>query len=152
MVMSIQQQIRDDMKAAMIAKDSVKLTVVRGLLAAFTNEAVTKGYKPDQELSDEEAMAVIGRAVKQRKDSIEQFEKGGRPELAEDEKAELEVLMHYMPAQMSQEEVIEYVKTKQAELNYPKDKAGQLMGVIMKDLKGKTDGSVVKVAVDSLFA
>ena len=140
------------MKAAMIARDSVRLTVIRGLISSFTNEAVAKGYKPDAELSDEEAQAVINRAAKQRKDSIEQFEAGGRSDMAEDEKAELEVLKTYMPEQMREDAVVEFVKAKQAELNYPKDKSGQLVGMIMKDLKGKADGDVVKKAVDALFA
>lgn len=149
--MSIQSKIRDDMKAAMLARDSVKLTVMRGLLSAFTNEAVAKGKKPDEELTDDEALAVISRGVKQRKDSIDQFEKGGRADLAESEKAEMEILQAYLPAQMSRDEIFAFVQQKQAELNFPKDKAGQLTGMIMKDLKGKADGAIVKEAVDNLF-
>jgi len=140
------------MKAAMLARDSVKLNVMRGLIASFTNEAVAKGKKPDVELTDDEALSVISRAVKQRKDSIEQFEKGGRSDLAADEKAEMAILETYLPAQMLREEIVAFVAKKQAELNFPKDKAGQLTGMIMKDLKGKADGSIVKEAVDSLFA
>lgn len=149
--MSLHQDIRAQVKEAMIAKDSTRLNVLRGLLSNFTNEAVSKGRKPEEELSDEEALAVISRAVKQRKDSIEQFEKGGRADLAETEKEELAMLEKFLPEQMSEEEIEVYVKAKQAELNFPKDKAGQLTGMIMKDLKGKADGSLVKKAVDSLF-
>ena len=150
-IMSTQQIIRDDMKAGMIAKDSVKVTVLRGLIAAFTNEAVAKGYKPDQELTDDEALTIISRAVKQRKDSIEQFEKGGRSDLADSEKTELAILEAYMPTQMSKDEIEAFVKAKQVELNFPMDKSGQLTGMIMKDLKGKADGALVKEAVDKLF-
>lgn len=146
------QKIRDEVKEAMKAKDAERLNVLRGLLSAFTNEAVAKKRKPDEELSDDEVLAVISRAVKQRKDSIEQFEKGGRPELAEAEKVELKILETYLPAQMSRDEIFAYVKVKQSELNMSKDKVGQLTGSIMKDLKGKADGQVVKEAVDSLFA
>lgn len=137
---------------ALKAKDTLRLNVIRGLLSAFTNEAVSKKRKPDEALSDEEALVVISRAVKQRKDSIEQFEKGGRPELAEVEKSELAILGTYLPTQMSQEEVVVFIKKKQVELNMDKSKKGQFMGIIMKDLNGQADGSMVKEIIDSLFS
>lgn len=148
--MSLHTDIKAQMIEAMKAKDTVRLNVIRGLLSAFTNEAVAKKRKPDEMLSDEEVLAVISRAVKQRKDSIEQFEKGGRADLADTEKVELEILQAYLPAQMSREEVFEYVKTKAAE-GFDKEKANQFMGSIMKELKGKADGMLVKEAVDSLL-
>jgi len=136
----------------MIAKNTVKLGVVRGLVAAFTNELVATKRMPTDELTDEEVSNVIRRAVKQRKDSIEQFEKGGRPELAESEKAELAVLEKYLPAQMSREEVMAVAKAKMAELGViDKSKAGMLMGTLMKELKGKVDGDTVKSVVDELL-
>jgi len=138
---------------AMKARDAVRLSVIRGLLSSFTNEAVAKKRRPDEELSDEEVMNVITRAVKQRKDSIEQYEKGGRPELAADEKAELDILETYLPEQMSREDVFAYVKNKVAGLSdIASAKSGQFMGSIMKDLKGKADGAIVKEAIDSLFS
>ena len=148
--MSLHQDIRGQMVEAMKARDTVRLGVIRGLLSSFTNEAVAKKRKPDEELSDEDVLSVISRAVKQRKDSIEQFEKGGRTDLAEAEKSELSILETYLPQQMSREEVLAYVKQKNMELNMGKEKSGQFMGIIMKELKGKTDGSLVKEAVDSL--
>ncbi|MDO8424164.1 MAG: GatB/YqeY domain-containing protein, partial [bacterium] len=144
------QDLKVQMIGAMKAKDAVRLNVIRGLLAAFTNEAVAKKRKPDEALSDEEALSVISRAVKQRKDSIEQYEKGGRQDLADAEKAELEILQAYLPAQMSKEEIFAYVKSKSAGVE--KDKANQFMGMIMKELKGKADGMMVKDAIDSLWA
>ncbi|MFH1472982.1 MAG: GatB/YqeY domain-containing protein [bacterium] len=151
--MSKQMDIREQMKEAMLAKDALKLSVLRGLLAAFTNESVAKKRKPDEELSDEEVLDVISRQAKQRKDSIEQFEKGGRQELADTEKAELTILETYLPTQMSESEIQEYCKKKQNELNIiDKSKSGQLLGAIMKDLKGKADGNVVKQAVDKIFS
>ena len=135
------------MKEAMKARDSVRLDVLRGLLAGFTNEAVTKKRKPDEELSDEETLFVIGRAVKQRKDSIEQFEKGGRTDLAEVEKSELAILETYLPAQMSRDEIITYVKSKLIPQTSGKN---QLLGMIMKELKGKADGTLVKEIIDTL--
>jgi uncharacterized protein len=150
--MSLQTDIKAQMIEAMKAKDQVRLGVIRGLMTAFTNELVAKGKKPDEELSDDDALAVISRAVKQRKDSIEQFEKGGRTDLAEAEKAELVILQAYLPAQMSREEIIQYVQNKAASENVTVDKKNQFMGMLMKELKGKADGMVVKEAVDSLFS
>ena len=137
---------------AMKAKDQVKLTVIRGLMSAFTNELVAKGRRPDEALSDDEALTVITRAVKQRKDSIEQFTNGGRADLAESEQAELNVLQSYLPAQMSREEVETFVKAKIASEAPTKDKAGQFTGSVMKELKGKVDGTLVKEVVDALLA
>lgn len=151
-IMSIQNTIKEQMKEAMKAKDTVKLGVVRGLSSAFTNELVKLGKMPQDELSDEDALAVIRRAVKQRKDSIEQFVAGGRPELAEDEKAELAILETYLPAMMSKEDVMTIAKAKMAEMGaVDKSKAGMFMGALMKDLKGKADGDVVKTVVDELL-
>jgi uncharacterized protein len=147
--MSLQTDIKSQMIEAMKAKDATKVSVLRGLMSSFTNELVAKGKMPQDELTDDEAMTVISRAVKQRKDSIDQFEKGGRPELAADEKVELAILEAYLPAQMSREEIFAYVQEK-AKAGFEKEKAGQFMGMIMKDLKGRADGTVVKEAVDSL--
>jgi uncharacterized protein YqeY len=107
---------------------------------------------PQDALSDDEALAVIRRAVKQRKDSIGQFVSGGRPELAEDEKAELAVLETYLPQMMSEEDVMAFAKIKMAEAGeIDKSKAGMFVGTLMKELKGKADGDVVKKVVDSLL-
>ena len=155
----MQTDIRDQMKQAMIAKDVVKLNVLRGLIAAFTNENVAKRTKPDEELTDEDALIVIQRQAKQRKDSIEQFEKGGRPELADAEKTELAFLESYLPAQMSEDEIEEYVKKKIKELesapmfqSRSRPNASGFMGLIMKELKGKADGTLVKQAVNKIFS
>jgi uncharacterized protein YqeY len=147
------QGLKEALKDAMRAKDQVKLGVIRGLLSAATNEAVAKGKGPDAMLTDEELLSVIIRASKQRKDSIEQFEKGGRPELAEGERAELAILETMLPAQMSHEEVEAAVKAKATELGVTdKTGANKLMGMLMKDLKGKADGTMVKEIVDGMFA
>jgi len=140
--MPLHQDIKDQITGALRARDTVRLDVLRGLLSAFTNEAIAKKRKPDEGLSDEEALAVIGRAVKQRKDSIEQFEKGGRQELVDKEKAELQILELYLPEQMSKEDVEEFVKAKQRELGMGKAEQGQLMGIIMKELKGKAENLI----------
>jgi len=150
--MSLHTDIKSQMIEAMKAREATKLGVIRGLLSSFTNENVSKKRKPDEELSDEEVLSVIGRAVKQRKDSIEQYEKGGRADLAESEKVELAILETYLPAQMSREEISAYVKNKVESEKPEKEKKNQFMGMIMKDLKGKVDGMVVKEAVDSMFS
>ena len=145
-------ELKAGIKEAMKAKDTVRLGVLRGLVTAAMNESITKGKGPDGMLSDDEVMTIIMRAGKQRKDSIEQFEKGGRPELAEGEKAELVIIEAMLPAQMSREEIETAVKAKATELGVAdKTGANKLMGVLMKDLKGKADGTVVKDVVSTLF-
>lgn len=150
--MSLHEQIRNQIKESMKAGDKVRLEVMRGLVTAFTNELVATGKTPQDMLTDEDAVKVITRASKQRKDSIEQFTKGGRMDLVEIEKAQLAILEEFLPKLMEQNEVEKFVKTKYDELEV-KDptKKGMFMSSIMKDLKGKADGSMVKVAVDQLF-
>ena len=99
--MSIVKDIDAQIPEAMRAKDTARLLALRNLKAAFANELVAKGKSTNDTLSDDEALVVIRRLVKQRKDSIEQFRKGGREELAKAEEAELKVLESYLPAQMS---------------------------------------------------
>ncbi len=145
-------QIREQIKDAMRAHDTVKLGVLRGLVTAFTNELVATKRTPQEELSDEEVLNVIRRAVKQRKDSIDQFVKGGREDLAVSEREELVILETYLPAMMSREDVMAVAKAKMAEMGtVDKSKAGQFMGALMKDLKGKADGDTVKEVVDTLL-
>jgi uncharacterized protein YqeY len=151
--MTLQQTIKSQIKEAMMAKDTVRLTVVRGLSSAITNELVTKGKMPTDELADEDVLAVIRRQVKQRKDAIDQFTTGGRPELAESEQAELVILEAYLPSMMSEADVKTIVLAKQTEMGITDKKdSGKLMAEVMKDLKGKADGVVVKNVVDALFA
>lgn len=150
--MNLQTKIKDQIKEAMLAKDTVRLSVLRGMSAAFTNELVAKGKKPQDELSDEDCISVVRRLSKQRKDSIEQFEKGGRADLADNEKAELAILETYLPQMMSRDEILKVAETKKAELGITdKTKLGVFTGAVMKELKGKADGSVVKEVIDSLF-
>ena len=150
--MSLQTSIKGEIKEAMLAKDSTRVLVVRGLVAAFTNELVAKGKKPTEELTDEEVLNVIRRGVKQRKDSIEQFTAGGRADLAESEKAELTILEKYLPKMMSKDEIKKIALQKQQELGLTdKSKIGQFVGTLMKELKGKADGADVKEVAESLF-
>jgi len=148
-----QAELKEAMKAAMKNKEPVKLTVIRGLISAMTNEAVAKGKGPEGILSEDEVLTVITRAAKQRKDSIEQFQKGGRPELAQSEQEELSIIQAMLPAQMSQEEIAAAAKAKAQELGVTdKSGANKLMGMLMKDLKGRADGTAVKAVVDGMFS
>jgi len=150
--MSLHTDIKNSIKDAMKNREEVRLSVLRLLSSAFTNELVAKGRKPTEELTDDEAIAVITRAAKQRKDSIEQFEEGGRPELAEAEKAELAVVETYLPTLMSEEEIKKVVEVKKAEMNIAdKSQMGMFMGAVMKDLKGKADGALVKKIIEESF-
>ena len=146
--MSLHEKIKAQIVDAMRAKDSIKLDTLRGLVSLFSNELIAKG-SPDQFIDDESALALIKRSVKQHKDSIEQFEKGGRADLAEKEKAELKILETYLPETMSLEEIRKVVQSKiDAGGAIDKTKAGMFMGQIMKELKGKADGADVKAVVE----
>ena len=146
------ETIKKQMVEAMKAKEEAKLSVLRGLLTSFMNENVAAKRKPDEMLSDEDVMKVIKKAVKQRQDSIEQFTKGGRPELAETEEKELAILKAYLPEAMPKEKIEEIAKAKKEELGITdKAKMGMLVGAVMKETKGEADGGDVKAVVESLL-
>ena len=148
----LHEEIKEKIKEAMKAKNAVALNVYRGLVTAFTNELVATGKTPQDMLGDEQALAVITRTAKQRKDAIEQFTKGGRQDLADEDAAQLAILEQYLPKMMDKSEVEALAKAKKDELGITDaTKKGMLMAALMKDLKGKADGTVVKDAVDSLF-
>lgn len=150
--MSIHETLKQSIPDALRAHDEVKLRTVRSLVTAMTNEVVAKKRKPNEFLADDEAMAVVKRAVNQHKDSIEQFEKASRSDLTEPERAELAILESYLPAQMSREEIMTIAKAKMSELDVSsKADAGKFTGALMKELKGKADGGDVKAVVDSLL-
>ena len=150
--MSLQTQIRESIKDAMRAKDQVKLTTLRSVLAAFTNELVASNRTPQDELTDEESLVVIKRLSKQRKDAAQQFTQGGRADLAADEEAELVILEDFLPETMGVAEIrtIAAAKKKELDINN-KEKMGLLIGAVMKATEGKADGNDVKTVVISLF-
>ena len=149
--MSLHKQIKDGIKDAMIAKDAVRLNTLRGVSAAFMNEIVAK-KTTEPELSDEDAIAIIRKLVKQRKDSIEQFGKAGRTDLVEAEEVEMKILETFLPKLMSKEDITKIVLEKKAQAGeIDKANLGMFMGGIMKDLKGKADGTLVKEIIDELF-
>jgi len=146
----MQNTIKEKLKEAMIAKNEVAVLTLRNIMSSFTNELVSKGKKPTDILTDEECLTVIARLAKQRRDSIEQFTNGGRADLAENETAELAVINEFLPTQMSEAEITEFLKNYIANNTIDPDKKGQALGGIMKELKGKADGSLVKQIFDSL--
>lgn len=144
-------QIKTDMMAAMKAREQLKVDTLRGAMTAFTNELVAKGRKPTEELSDEEAVVVLKRLGKQRKDSVEQFTRGNRPELAAKEAEELKIIEAYLPATVSREEIEKVARAKKDEMGVDKAGMGKLMGAVMKEFAGRADGTDVKEVVTSLF-
>ncbi|MFA5840840.1 MAG: GatB/YqeY domain-containing protein [Candidatus Paceibacterota bacterium] len=148
----LHEQIKNGIKEAMMAKDALRLKAFRAMSAAFTNELVAKNKKPQEMLTDEEVLVVITKLAKQRKDSIEQFKKGGREDLVKEEGDELAIFETYLPKLMDKAEVEKIAQAKKDELGITDaTKKGMLMSALMKDLKGKADGMVVKEVVDSLF-
>jgi hypothetical protein len=147
----LKQKIQADLKEAMKAGDTAKRDALRMLDSMIKNTEIEK-MKKESGLTDEEIQEVIARAVKQRKDSVAQFEAGGRAELAEKEKAEIEILMAYMPEQMSEEEVRAVIQETISQTGASsKADMGKVMGQAMGKLKGKADGNVVKKIVEELL-
>jgi uncharacterized protein YqeY len=147
------QQIREDMKTAMKAKDDLRVQTLRGALAAFTNELVAKGMKPTDEVKDDMAVTVLKRLSKQRKEAAEVYTKGGRPELAEKEMSELKVLETYMPQMAGADEIEKVARAKAAEMGVTDASgAGKLTGAIMKEFAGRADGQAVREVLSKLFA
>ncbi|HMO78368.1 MAG TPA: GatB/YqeY domain-containing protein [Candidatus Paceibacterota bacterium] len=150
--MSLHTDLRVSLKEALKAKDEVTLRTVRGIITACTNELVATNRTPQDELKDDEVLAVIKRLAKQRKESIVQYEAANRPELAVPEKEELVVLEAYLPKLMSQEAIRPIAEALKTELGITdKAKMGMLMGAVIKKLQGQVDGADVKAVVESLF-
>lgn len=151
--MTIQEQVKEKMKAAMKDRNMMAVTTYRGLMSAFTNEVVAAKKSPDTPVDDDMAITVITREAKRRKDSITQFVDAGRDDLAEDEKAELVLLEEFLPQMMSIQEITDFAKAKKDEMdiNDPSEK-GKFIGALMGELRGKADGADVKSVVDGLFS
>ena len=147
--MSLKAQISDDMKTAMRAKDSGRLASIRLINAAIKQKEVDERI----ELNDDQVLSVIEKMIKQRKDSISQFEAGGRQDLADIEKAELVVLNAYMPAQMSEAEVQAEVSAAVAAVGAagPQD-MGKVMGVLKPKLAGRADMTAVSAMVKAALS
>ena len=141
------ENVMDDLKIAMKAKDSVALTTLRALKTALTNAAIESGNK-DNVISQVDALAIVRKQIKQRNDSIEQFENAGRSELAEKEKAEIVVLEKYLPAAMSPEEVSAIVAAAVSETGASsRAEMGKVMGIVQGKTAGRVDGKTLSQEV-----
>lgn len=147
--MSLKDQITEDMKSAMRAKETVKLGTIRLITSAMKQKEVDERI----ELTDPMVLAIIEKMIKQRKDSISQFEAGGRQDLADIEKAELVILSAYMPAGLSEAEIQAAVAAAVTETSAtgPQD-MGKLMAVLKPKLAGRADMTVVSVMVKAALA
>ncbi|HET7512084.1 MAG TPA: GatB/YqeY domain-containing protein [Chthoniobacterales bacterium] len=150
--MSLTERIDADLKDAMRAREAMRLGVLRMLKAAFKNTAIEKGGAEAQ-LDDAEATQVIRKQVKQRQDSFESFEKGGRPELAEKEKAEIAILEQYLPAQIGAEELSRLVREAIAEAGATsKAQMGAVMKALGPKVAGRADGRTISQEVQKQLA
>lgn len=138
----LKDKLQEDMKAAMLSKDEEKLSTLRMLKSALQYAEIAKGA--GYSATDEDVIDVIGKEVKKRRESIELYEKGGRPELADKEKRELEVLMGYLPEQMGEEEVVKLVDEAISSTGATTmQDMGKVMGALMPKVKGKADAAMV---------
>ncbi len=148
----ISERIRADMIAAMKAKDALRVSTLRGVLAAFTNELVAKGMKPTEQISDDLALSVLKRLVKQRAEAQQQYTAGNRPELAEKEEKERAMLDPYLPEGASTEEIERVARAKKEELGIEDQSGlGSLVGAVMKEMRGTADGAAVKEVVRKIL-
>lgn len=147
--MSLKEQLTADMKDAMKNHDKDRLSVIRMVRGAIRQAEIDGGHT---ELDDEAVIGVISKEVKMRKDSIDEFQKGGREDLIAKTQAEIDVLMPYLPAQLSEEEVRALVKeaVEKTGAKTPKD-MGRVMGMLMPKVKGRADGKMVNTIVRSML-
>lgn len=148
--MSLKETLQKDLMDAMRSKDEASLSAIR-LLKTAIMKVETAGEQ--KTATDEEIIQLVGKEIKQRKDAIEQFEKGGRMELAEKEKAELKVLEKYLPPQLGEDEIRAIIKEAMAATGASsKADIGKLMGAIMPKTKGKADGGLVNRLVQEALS
>ncbi|MGH7245850.1 MAG: GatB/YqeY domain-containing protein [Candidatus Levyibacteriota bacterium] len=141
------KDLQEQLKQSMLAKDELKTAVLRFILSGITYYEIQKGGA-GYEATDEDALAVIQKEVKQRKDSIEQFEKAQRQDLVEKEKSELTILETYLPEQMPEEEVKKLVAEAVSQTGAKTiQDMGKVMGALMSKVKGKADGTLVSTLV-----
>lgn len=145
--MTFQARIDQDIKAAMMARETAKLGVLRMLKTSLMNAAIEKGGAGSA-LEDTEALSIVRKEVKKRQDSVEAFEKGGRPEMAATEKAEIELLNAYLPQQLSPAEVEALVKSSIAEAGATSRKdMGAVMKILNEKAAGRADGRTLSAEV-----
>lgn len=142
--MSLLERLNNDLKSAMKNKDKDRLSVIRMVKASLQNEKLKDG----KDLDEDAELTVLSREVKQRKDSLHEFEKAGRADLVEKVQTELEILSEYMPKPLSEEELVEIIQQTIAEVGAASKKdMGKVMSAIMPKIKGKADGAIVNKLV-----
>lgn len=148
----IKEQIKNNLKEAMKSKNEMEVSVLRMLISSFSNEEIIKGKK-DVGLSDEELIEILAREVKKRRDSIVQYESASRTELADKEKQEIDIIMKYMPAQMSAQEIETIAREAIAESGAQSEKDfGAVMKILSPKTKGRADGREVSEVIKKLLA
>lgn len=154
--MALKEKIQKDLNEALKSKEELKTSVLRLLSAVILNKEKEKRYKlkkeEDAPLTDEEILEVVSSEVKKRKEAAELYEKGARPELAEKEKKEIEILKGYLPEQLSTEELTKLTKEAIEKVGAKEFKdMGKIMGVLMPQIKGRADGNAVSQIVKELL-
>jgi uncharacterized protein YqeY len=147
--MSLREQLNADLRDALRSGDETRKTTIRGLLSSVHNAEIQSGNP----LDDPAITAVVGREIKQRRDSIEEYRKGNRPDLVVQEQAEVDVLAAYLPPQLSRDEVVVVARAviERIGAKGPSDK-GKVMPVIMAELRGKAEGAEINAVVTELLS
>lgn len=143
--MSVMERLNQDMKQAMKDKAVLKLSVIRMVKAAIQNEEITKG----KALSDDDVLTILTRELKQRRDSLQEFEKAGRDDLSSKTREEMEILTAYLPEQLSEDEIRQLVREAISQVGATsKKEMGKVMGIVIPKVKGKADGTIVQTIVN----
>lgn len=147
--MSLEQKLMDDLKTAMLAKDELHVATIRLLRAAIKYSSIEKG----RALSDDEVLAVVAKEAKQRRDSITEYAKGGRQDLVDREKAELDVLQEYLPQQLGADEVTELARQAIVQVGaHSVADMSKVMAQLMPQVRGRADGRLVSDVVRGLLS
>ncbi|MDX1671245.1 MAG: GatB/YqeY domain-containing protein [Balneolaceae bacterium] len=146
--MSIQDKILSDLKEAMKSREQERLRVLRSIKSKLLEKEISERKGGEASITDEQAVEVLMKAAKQRKESIDQFEQGGREDLADAEKRELEIIESYLPEMLTEDEIRDLAREKIDELGAETmADMGKVMGVLMDQLKGRAEGSLVSKVV-----
>jgi uncharacterized protein YqeY len=149
--MTLEERLNNDLQDAIRNKEETRKLAIRGVKTAIT-QAKVAGIEA-RELNDQEVLAIIGKQIKQRRDSIEEFKRGNRLDLVAQEQAEIDVLMVYLPQQLSEDQIREHAKVVIAELGVTDMKGlGPVMKRMNADLKGVADGGTINRVVRELLA
>jgi uncharacterized protein YqeY len=143
----LEKKIKYDLNASLKERNKEEILVLRELLSALYNQQIKIGK--DKELTEENVLTVLAHEAKKRKDAIILYKKGNRPEKAKDEERELEIIKKYLPTQLSEEELLRIIKKVIAKIGAQSiNEIGKVMGMVMNQVKGRADGSKIKILVE----